>query len=174
MGHGGHEDAAATDGDAASMGHGGHEGARAYAYEKFKPFDPNFAERLKGVFDAASFITELGLKPVSVEAGYVVTELTVAQKHLQQNGFVHAGVLATIADHTAGGAASTLIFADKFVLTAEFKINLLRPAKGDKIRCESFVLKNGKTLIVADSYVYTLTGSRQRLVARSTVTLSVV
>lgn len=86
---------------------------------------------------------------------------------------VHAGVLATIADHTAGGAASTLIFAGKFVLTAEFKINLLRPAKGERIVCDSFVLKNGKTLIVADSYVYALLSKRKKLVARATVTLSV-
>ena len=113
MGHGGRGADAATDGDAA-----------AYHYEKFKPFDPHFTERRKGVFGAANFITDLGIEVTAVEAGHVATEMRVTEKHLQQNGFVHAGVLATIADHTAGGAASTLIFADKFVLTAEFKINL--------------------------------------------------
>lgn len=157
------------------MGHGGRRADEAmYAYEKFKPFDPDFAQRLKGVFGAANFITDLGIHVTAVEAGHVATEMPVTEKHLQQNGFVHAGVLATIADHTAGGAASTLIFANKFVLTAEFKINLLRPAKGEKIVCDSFVLKNGKTLVIADSYVYALLGKRKKLVARATVTLSVV
>jgi len=145
-----------------------------YEYESFEPFDPEFKTRLSGVFDKAPFIHELGVRVVAVEAGSVITECPVIKKLEQQNGFVHAGVLATIADHTAGGAASTLIFSDKMVLTAEFKINLLRPAKGDLIRCESYVLKNGKTLIVADSFVYLLTGARKKLAARATVTLAVV
>jgi uncharacterized protein (TIGR00369 family) len=147
---------------------------QGFGYEAFRPFDPDFASRVGKIFNQAPFITELGVQVVSLGAGHVVTELAVAKKHEQQNGFVHAGVLATIADHTAGGAASTLIFADKIILTAEFKINLLRPAKGERVRCEAFVLKNGKTLIVADSYVYTLAGARKKLVARATVTLAVV
>ena len=145
-----------------------------YTYETFKPFDPDFEKRVGGIFDAAPFVSELGFAPIVIQPGQVITELKAQKKHEQQNGFVHAGVLATLADHTAGAAAATLIFAHKIVLTAEFKINLLRPAKGEKVICEAFVLKNGKTLIVADSFVYTLTGQRKKLVARATVTLSVV
>jgi uncharacterized protein (TIGR00369 family) len=145
-----------------------------HEYESFKPFDPDFRARLDRVFAEAPFIHELGVSVVEYDAGFAVSECAVTKKLHQQNGFVHAGVLATIADHTAGGAAATLTFADKIVLTAEFKINLLRPAKGERIRCEAFVLKNGKTLIVADSYVYMLTGSRKKLTARATVTLAVV
>lgn len=145
-----------------------------YEYESFKPFDPGFEARVREIFSAAPFVAELGFTPVNIAAGAVSTELAVKKKHEQQNGFVHAGVLATIADHTAGAAAGTLIFADKIVLTAEFKINLLRPAKGEKVICDAFVLKNGKTLIIADSFVYTVMGSRKKLVARATVTLAVV
>jgi uncharacterized protein (TIGR00369 family) len=145
-----------------------------YEYEIFKPFDPNFENRVRGIFGDAPFVAELGFVPLTIAPGAVVTELQVAKKHAQQNGFVHAGVLATIADHTAGAAAATLIFAGKIVLTAEFKINLLRPAKGEKVICEAFVLKNGKTLIITDSFVYTATGTRKKLVARATVTLAVV
>ncbi len=57
---------------------------------------------------------------------------------------VHAGVQATIADHTAGGAATTLIDKGQFVLTVEFKINLLRVTRGDSLLCRAQVLKPEK------------------------------
>ncbi len=74
----------------------------AYEYETYKPFDPDFAARVAGIFHAAPFINDLGLLPVSVAAGSAVTECIIQRKHQQQNGFIHAGVLATIADHTGG------------------------------------------------------------------------
>jgi uncharacterized protein (TIGR00369 family) len=55
------------------------------------------------------------------------TTLNIEDRHLQQHGFVHAGVIATIADHTAGGAARTAS-GERDVITIEFKINFLRPA----------------------------------------------
>ena len=56
--------------------------------------------------------------------------LEVGGRHLQQDTFIHAGVLATMADHTAGAAAGTLVDIEEIVLTAEFKVSLLRPAVG--------------------------------------------
>ena len=66
---------------------------------------------------------------------------------------MHAGVQATMADHTAGGAAATMIEPDHIVLTVEFKINLLRAAKGERLTCHSQVLKPGSRLIVVESEV---------------------
>jgi len=56
--------------------------------------------------------------------------MTILPRHLQHGGVVHAGVQATIADHTSGAAATTVLAQGQYVLTAEFKINLLRPAVG--------------------------------------------
>lgn len=94
--------------------------------------------------------------------------------HLQQNGVVHAGVLATLADHSAGGAASSTLGQGSYPLTAVFKINLLRPATGKVFRCVSQVLTPGRSLIVAESEVFSMLDEKQTLCAKAMVTLSVV
>ncbi|HZD23238.1 MAG TPA: PaaI family thioesterase, partial [Acidimicrobiia bacterium] len=88
----------------------------------------------------------------------------------QQHGFAHAGVVATLADHTAGAAASTALRDGQSVLTAEFDIHLLRPAAGDRLTCRGEIVKSGKTLIVTQADVW----SDGQLCARYTGTMAVV
>jgi uncharacterized protein (TIGR00369 family) len=85
---------------------------------------------------------------------------------------VHAGVQATVADHTAGGAAGTVARPGDLVLSVEFKINLLRPAVGDRLRCRATVLRQGKTITVAESEVFAASDGQEKLVAKATVTLA--
>lgn len=139
-----------------------------------KTRNPHYREHVRAIFDMAPFVTDLGLVLSDLGPGWCESVLTVAPRHLQQDGYVHAGVQATIADHTAGGAAGTLVRSSEIVLTAEFKINLLRPALGDRLRCRASVLKSGKTLIVAESEVYAARDGKERLVAKATVTLAPV
>ena len=106
--------------------------------------------------------------------GECTTSLVLAEHHLQHDGFVHAGVQATVADHTAGTAASTLLRPGQIVLTAEFKINLLRPARGDILVCTAKVLKTGATLTVGESEVYCGSGGTNVLTAKAMITLAVV
>lgn len=87
---------------------------------------------------------------------------------------MHAGVIATLADHTAGGAAASVLDAGTYPLTAEFKINLLRAASSDRLTCRARVLKAGRTLIVAESEVFAGDGDDEVLVAKAMVTLAVV
>ena len=87
---------------------------------------------------------------------------------------MHAGVQATVADHTAGAAGASLIEPGQFVLSAEFKINLLRAAKGTRLECVAKVLKAGASLSVVESEVYCGTGDDLRLVSKTTVTLAVL
>ncbi|QKK01256.1 MAG: PaaI family thioesterase [Pseudomonadota bacterium] len=126
------------------------------------------------IFKSAPFIRSIGLELDSVSDGRCVTSLEVRQDHLQQNGVVHAGVLATLADHTAGGAASTAMSKGSYPLTAEFKINLLRPATGNSLRCVSGVIKAGRSLVVVESDVFSIAAGGETLCAKAIVTLSVV
>lgn len=87
---------------------------------------------------------------------------------------MHAGVQATVADHTAGCAGLTLLAAEELILSVEFKINLLRPAQGSSLRCRAEVLKPGRTLVVAESSVYAGGPQEEVLTAKATVTLAVV
>ena len=94
----------------------------------------------------------------------------VRSDHAQQNGFVHAGVTAAMADHTAGAAAATLAPPGQGVLTTEYSIHLLRPARGNELRCVAQVLRPGRTLTVVESEVF----SEGVVVAKLTATMAIV
>ncbi len=135
-----------------------------------KPRNPEFEKKVRAIVEKATFVGDVGVVMTRIEPGVCESELAVLPRHEQQNGFVHAGVLATIGDHTAGAAAGTLVDANEGVLTIEFKINLLRPAKGERVRCVSRVLRQGRTISVVESEIYVA----DALVAKMTVTLAVV
>lgn len=137
--------------------------------------DPQWRERLDRLFKKAAFIQNLGLKPGDAGAGFCETHLEIQNYHKQQNRLVHAGVLATIADHSAGGAATTLLKPGQYVLTVEFKINLLRPAKGRALRCRAQVLKAGGRLSFVESELYSRDSEdKETLVAKASVTLAIL
>ena len=141
---------------------------------EFRVYNPDFADEVERVFYSAPFVRDLGFKLLGFEPGHCSTSLELHDKHLQQDGYVHAGVQATLADHTAGTAGATLLAKNQIVLTAEFKINLLRAAKGDRLECRARVLKPGKQLIIAESEVFCVSGDKAELVSKATVTLAVV
>jgi uncharacterized protein (TIGR00369 family) len=126
------------------------------------------------IFGCAPFIAGLGLQLVSIAPGECHSSLLLGERHLQQDGYVHAGVQATVADHTAGAAAASLIGGGQRVLTVEFKINLLRTAQGRMLTCAAKVLKPGRTLIVVESELSCASEGASRLVAKASVTLAVV
>jgi uncharacterized protein (TIGR00369 family) len=103
-----------------------------------------------------------------------VTRVTIRDCHLQQDGFVHAGLIATMADHTAGYASFSLVPPDRRILTVEYKINYLLPASGDHLECRSRVIKPGKTLLVTESEVYAVRAGTAVLVAKAMLTMAAV
>ncbi len=141
---------------------------------EYRVRNPDFAVEAERVFYQAPFVRELGFQLVSLEAGRCETRLILQDKHLQQDGYVHAGVQATLADHSAGTAAATLLAENQIILTAEFKVNLLRAAKGERLRCRAWVLKPGANLIIAEAEVYCVSDDIAELVSKATVTLAVV
>lgn len=138
------------------------------------PRNDNYESVIREIFSRARFVEELGIELVRVAPGEAETRLEVRDGHLQQDGFVHAGVQATIADHTGGAAAATLFAEGQFPLSAEFKINFLRVADGTSLICRSKVLKPGKTLSVVESEVYSVDQSRETLVSKATLTIAIV
>jgi uncharacterized protein (TIGR00369 family) len=106
------------------------------------------------VFERAPFIRLVGYRLVGSGRGWVETELVIEPHHLQQHGYVHAGVITTMADHTSGGAASTVVAEGHSILTAQFGINFLRPARGAALHCRGEVVKPGRALVVTQSDVH--------------------
>jgi uncharacterized protein (TIGR00369 family) len=117
------------------------------------------------------FIQFCGFEGILVEWGRFVSTVKIEDCHRQQDGFIHAGVMATMADHTAGYSAFTTVPEELQILTIEFKINFLRPAFGAGLVCESRVIREGKQIIVSESEVFDVREGEKVLVAKATVTL---
>ena len=125
-------------------------------------------------FRDAPFMAHLGVELVDLGSGWCEERLALKDWHFQQTGVAHAGVVAALADHCAGAAASTQLEPDQFVVTAEYKINLLRGARGEALTCRADVLKRGQALTVVESAVYAEAAGQHMLVAKLTATLAVV
>ena len=115
-----------------------------------------------------------GFSVERVAAGIFETRLEARSEHSQQDGFVHAGVIATMADHTAGYAAFTIVPENVRILTVEFKINYFRPARGKIILCRSKVISGGKKIIVSESEVFSRESRQEKLISKALVTLMAV
>ena len=100
----------------------------------FVPPDPACAERVRASFARQGAMATLGARLAAVEPGYCAIELTPRPEVAQQHGYVHAGIIAAIVDSAGGYAGFTLFPADASVLTVEFKLNLLAPARGERLR----------------------------------------
>jgi len=126
---------------------------------------PDAAARVAASFAAQDFMASLGARLTVVDAGRVDIELDVRPGLLQQHGFVHAGVVSAIADSAAGYAALSLLPAGSDVLTAEFKINLLAPARGTRLLARARVVRSGRTLSVCSCDVFALQDGVEKQIA---------
>jgi uncharacterized protein (TIGR00369 family) len=129
--------------------------------------------RVRLIFDTANFVRDLGMQLTRIEDEYCETILIPSERHCQQHGLIHAGVLATMADHTSGCAARGAVDLDQDVVSVEFKINFLRPAIADRLRCRGRVLRAGRMLVVCEAEVFAEKHSEEKLVSKATVTLAV-
>jgi uncharacterized protein (TIGR00369 family) len=136
--------------------------------------EPAVLDEIQRIFGAARFISDLGIELESVGDGECVTTLEIENRHLQQDGYVHAGVHATIADHTAGVAAATMLRERQMVMSVEFKLNLLRAAKGERLICRADVLKPGRQFSVVEAEVFCVSAGEERLVSKMTATTAYV
>ena len=130
--------------------------------------------RVRGSFGRQTIMTTLGAEIAAVRAGEVEIVLPFSDRILQQHGFIHAGAVATIADSACGYAALTVMPRDAGVLTTEFKINLLAPAKGERLRAVGRVIRNGKKLVITLGEVFAEDGGARKQVALITATMMVV
>ena len=116
----------------------------------------NFAEEIKQSFAKQTIMGLIGAQLTSVEPGIIEIALPYRADLAQQHGYLHAGIVTTIADSACGYAAYSLMPANSEVLSVEFKVNLLLPAKGEMFLASAEVVKSGKTLTVVRADVFSL------------------
>jgi uncharacterized protein (TIGR00369 family) len=137
--------------------------------------EPGFAQRVRDSFDRQAVMATLGARLESVEAGRVVITMQHRPELTQQHGFLHAGIVSTALDSACGYAAFSLMPADAAVLTIEFKVNLLAPARGPGFRFEAEVTKAGRTISVVDGSAWQTdaNGQPQRMATMTATVMTV-
>ncbi len=141
---------------------------------EFEPRDSRYAQRVRESFSRQGAMLTLGARLDQVAPGAVDIALDWAQALTQQHGFLHAGMLSAALDSACGYAAFTLMAPEAEVLTIEFKINLLAPARGERFRMEGRVLRPGRTITVCEGRAYALNAGTEKLVATMACTLMAV
>src|SRR5262249_9776136 len=126
------------------------------------------------IFQNAEFIRSLGIELTSCGRGWCETKVDAGPVLRQQHGFIHAGVLMTLADHTCGGAAASTLPEGRDVITVENKVSFLRPASGQSLTCRAEVLRAGKSLVFVEATVIAESGERRVIVAKASSTLAVI
>lgn len=128
-------------------------------------------ERLK----TNHFIQHMGLVLEDVDVGTAEMSIAVEEHHLQQNGFLHGGVTATLCDVTTGIAAYTTVSKDKNVVTADLKVSYLNPSISKRVKAVGKVRKAGNFLIYCDCDVFDVhSNGEQVLIATATAIMASV
>jgi len=131
----------------------------------FSPPDPNFETRVRSSAGMQGVLSTLGAELTLVRAGEAHLTAPFDMRFSQQDGFLHAGIVTTLMDSACGYAAFTLMPAASRVLSVEFKVNLLAPAKGQGFRAEGRVIKSGRTLTVCEGKLFSIEEEEESLCA---------
>jgi len=113
-------------------------------------------QRVRDSFARQGFMKKLGIEFRSISKGACELAVAFDESMTQQHGFFHAGVTTTLADNAAGYAAYSVMPEDSTVLTTEFKMNLLAPARGPELIARAEVIKPGRTLVVVRADVFSV------------------
>ena len=137
----------------------------------FEPRDPGWEARVRASFALQTVMTTIGARLGRVAPGAVDIELPFRADLCQQHGFLHAGIVTTIADSSCGYAALSLMEPDASVLTVEFKLNLLAPARGERLLARGRATRPGRTLTVCQADVVAVQDGAETPVATMLATL---
>jgi uncharacterized protein (TIGR00369 family) len=141
----------------------------------FTPADPGFRQRVHDSFARQGVMHTLGATLEVADAGRVTIVMPHKAELTQQHGFLHAGIVSTALDSACGYAAFSLMPADSAVLTIEFKVNLLAPARGPWFRFEGLVVKAGRSISVVEGKAWQHeAGGPESLCATMTATVMTV
>ena len=138
------------------------------------PLDAEFESRVRHSFAEQRAMALIGASLGIVAPGEVDVILPFRDDLTQQDGFLHAGVVAAIADSACGYAAHSLMPAAARVLSIDFKLNLLAPAVGERLEARGRVIRAGRTITVCRADVMAVIGATEKLVATMTGTMMTV
>lgn len=138
---------------------------------EFKAVDPDFRARIERSFARQGFMAHLGVELLDLSPGRCRLRAASDPRLLQQHGYFHGGVMATLADVAGGYAGYSLMGADDTVLTVEFKLNIVAPGEGEALIAAGEVVRSGRTLTITRADVFAVSGGAEKLCATMLQTL---
>jgi|TARA_B100000809_G_C14962380_1_gene467881 uncharacterized protein (TIGR00369 family) len=137
----------------------------------FEPRDPDFEAKVRDSFGRQTAMQTLGAVVSKVQPGEVEIEMPYRADLTQQHGFIHGGIVTAIVDSACGYAAFSLSAPDTTVLTVEYKVNFVAPAKGERLVARGEVVRPGATVTVCKGNVLAYENGEEKLVATMLTTL---
>ena len=135
------------------------------------PRDPDWDKKVRASFARQTFMDTIGARIAALSPGYCEVELSFRGDLCQQNGYLHGGLVTTIAANATGYAAFSLMPPNSSVLGVDYKINLLDPAAGERFIAIGRVLKPGRTLSVVECDIEAEDAGKRKLIAKMLTTM---
>ena len=132
---------------------------------QFEPSDSGYKEKVIESFSRQEVMKTVNASIITIGPGVIELEFPYQSSLTQQHGFIHAGIVSTVLDSACGYAAFSLMPENAAVLTIEFKLNLLSPAKGERFRAIGRVKKPGKNITVTEGELFSYSEGEQKLIA---------
>ena len=132
---------------------------------------PQKTADILSIFNAQGALKLIGARLTEIDDGVAEFEVEFRPELSQQNGFFHAGIIGTLVDTAGGCAGATQMPPGTNVLTVEFKLNLLAPGDGEKLRARGEIIKSGRTLTIAQGKVFVTKNGAETLCALMQQTL---
>ncbi len=136
--------------------------------------DPDIKQKVVKSFDQQNVMQAINATIENINPGEVILNLPYQRKLTQQHGFLHAGIVSTILDSACGYGALTLMPKDAGVLSIEFKVNLIAPAKGKNFIAIGRIIKSGKNITFTPGELLSHSRGKEKLVATMTATMMAV
>ena len=118
-----------------------------------KVLNPDFEKKIRDSVVYQGALHALGAEVVIIEPGFVEIHFPFSKAMQQQHGLFHGGMVALAADSASGYATYTVLPEDEECVSAEFKVNFLYPARGEKLISRGGIIKVGRTLVIAEATV---------------------
>jgi len=134
----------------------------------------DYKTRVLNFLERQHFMKHINFDLDVIEEGRTEGWLDIEEIHKQQKGFVHGGVIATLADITAGFAAYTMVPEDHHVVTGELKVSYLNPGIGQKLHAIGYVLKSGRKVNFCEAEVWCIDGDKKTLIAKATTSMMTI
>ena len=126
---------------------------------------PRIEAKVRASFARQTMLATLGAQLLDLGHGSARIAAPILPGSRQQQDAGHAGLTFAIGDSAAGYAALTMFDEGDEIMTVEMKINLLRPALGDRLVAEGRVIKPGRRITVVAAEVFAETAGDRKQIA---------